>query len=227
MGKQQKKKNIPIILVGVVLLIAITSLRSSIGGGLVVGVIQVCALVIILYGFGMSWTRKGAKIAQRVSTDNSSDIIDSSELIKVWRDITNGGMTHDWKPVIAAIAHINSIPNSVVDVAEKTNGSAANRFPKQENGYDGVLWIARENTDYKPDHMLIFSPVFKDITDKKYWENTPLMLCPDIESWLNIKEASEKTLIIDEGVKMNPLTNDKDFSILTALLKTKHYKDIK
>ena len=75
--------------------------------------------------------------------------------------------------------------------------------------------------------MLIFSPVFDDITDKKWWENTPLMLCPDIESWLELKEATVNTLIIDDNIKVTPLTTDKDFSVLTALLKTKHYKDIK
>lgn len=57
-NKQGSSKNIPLILIGVILLLAITSLRSQIGGGFVVSIIQVCALMIILYGFGMSWTRK-------------------------------------------------------------------------------------------------------------------------------------------------------------------------
>jgi len=228
MTKQKRTKNIPLILVGIVLLIAISSLRSQIGGGAVVSIIQVIALIIILYGFGMSWTRKGdAKSSKRQAVRTTAEPVDSNELIKVWRDITDGNRTWGWKPVIAAIAHVNSIPEDVIGVAEKTNGSATNKFPRQANGYDGVLWIARENKAYEPDHMLVFSPVFSNITDKKWWENTPLMLCPNIESWLNLKEATVNTLVIDDNIKFTPLTNDKDFSVLTALLKTKHYKDIK
>lgn len=227
MSKQHKKKNIPLILVGIILFIAISSLRSQIGSGITVSIIQVCALVIVLYGFGMSWTRKGGKPNKKQPSRTDSQPIDSNELIKVWKDITDGEKTWGWKPVVAAIAHISSIPEDVVGVAEKTNGSATNKFPRQVNGYDGVIWIAREDTAHEPDHMLVFSPVFSDITDKKWWENTPLMLCPNIESWLNLKEATVNTLVIDDNIKMTPLTNDNDFSVLTALLKTKHYKDIK
>ena len=227
MKHSKRKKNIPLILIGVVLLLAITSLRSQIGSGLVISIIQVCALVIILYGFGVSWTRKGNKSSKKQASRTVAEPVDSNELIKVWRDITDGNNTWGWKPIVATIAHINSIPEDVINVAEKTNGSATNRFPKQVNGYDGVLWIAREKTAYEPDHMLVFSPVFSNITDKKWWENTPLMLCPNIEPWLNLKEATVNTLVIDNDIKITPLTNDEDFSVLTALLKTKHYKDIK
>ncbi len=227
MSSQSKKRNTPLILIGITLLIAISLLRSQIGGGAVVSIIQVIALIMILYGFGMSWTRKSNKSSKKQTARNVADQVDSNELIKVWREITDGNNTWGWKPIVAAITHIDSIPDDVVGVAEKTNGSATNRFPRQVNGYDGVLWIARENKTYEPDHMLVFSPVFSNITDKKWWENTPLMLCPNIESWLNLKEATVNTLVIDDDVKMTPLTNDKDFSVLTALLKTKHYKDIK
>lgn len=227
MTKQIRTKNIPLILVGIILLIAISSLRSQIGGGVVVSVIQVIALIIILYGFGMSWTRKGNKPTKKQAARNVAEPVNSIELISVWREITDGNKTWGWKPIVAAITHVNTIPEDVIGVAEKTNGSATNKFPRQVNGYDGVLWIARENTAYEPDHMLVFSPVFSNITDKKWWENTPLMLCPNIESWLNLKEATVNTLVIEDNVKFTPLTNDKDFSVLTALLKTKHYKDIK
>lgn len=227
MGSQTKKRNTPVILIGIILLLAITLLRSQIGGGVVAAIIQVLALVMILYGFGMSWTRKGKKTNKKQTTRSTAQPVDSTELIKVWRDITDGNNTWGWKPIVAAIAHINTIPESVVDVAQKTNGSAANRFPRQVNGYDGVLWIAREDAPYEPDHMLVFSPVFSDMTDKKWWENIPLMLCPDIESLLDLKEAAVNTLVINDDVKMTPLTNDKDFSVLTALLKTRHYKDLK
>ena len=154
---------------------------------------------------------------------------DFTELIKVRKEIAEGDMTRTlgWKPVVASIAHINSIPHHVIDTVEVMFWSRKYNFPKQVKGYTGVLWIARENTAYMPDHMLVFSPVFNNTTDAKLWNKVPLTLCSDIESWLEIKEASEKTLIIDDDIKMTPLTNDKDFSILTALLKTKHYKDIK
>lgn len=227
MSKQRRNKNIPLILVGIISLLAITSLRSQIGGGVTISIIQVCAFAVILYGFGMSWTRKEASATKRTYADSSSNLIDSNELIKAWKEIINGDKTWGWKPVVASIAHINSIPHHVIDTAEVTSWSRKYNFPKQVKGYTGVLWIAREDTPYKPNHMLIFSPVFNNITDIKLWNKVPLMLCPDIESWLEIKEASEKTLIIDDDIKMTPLTNDKDFSILTALLKTKHYKDIK
>lgn len=59
------KRNTPLIMVGLITLIAITSLRSQIGGGSMVSVIQVCALMIILYGFGMSWTRKRNKTSKK------------------------------------------------------------------------------------------------------------------------------------------------------------------
>lgn len=61
--QRKNKRNIPLILVGIVLLITVTSLRSSMGGGVAVSIIQVCALMIVLYGFGMSWTRKERRYA--------------------------------------------------------------------------------------------------------------------------------------------------------------------
>ena len=225
----KSNRNIPLVIVGLITLIAISSLRAQLGGGVAVSIVQACALVMVLYGFGMSWTRKGSKTKKKQATRTVAEPVDSNELIKVWRDILDG-KSHSWKPLVAAIVHISNVPDDVIEVAEKTNGfngSGTNKFPRQLNGYDGVLWIARENTTYEPNHMLIFSPVFDDITDKKWWENTPLMLCPDIESWLELKEATVNTLIIDDNIKVTPLTTDKDFSVLTALLKTKHYKDIK
>lgn len=57
----KSKRNVPLIVVGLVTLIAISSLRAQLGGGVAVSIIQVCALVIILYGFGMSWTRKNKR----------------------------------------------------------------------------------------------------------------------------------------------------------------------
>lgn len=56
--KQRKKKNIPLIVTGLILLIAVTALRSQLGGSAVVSVIQVGALIVILSGFGVAWTRK-------------------------------------------------------------------------------------------------------------------------------------------------------------------------
>ena len=61
MKTKNRTKNIPLIIVGIILLVAITSLRSQIGGGLMVSIIQACALVIILRGFGLSWTRKNER----------------------------------------------------------------------------------------------------------------------------------------------------------------------
>lgn len=75
MSRQKRKKNIPLILVGILLLITITSLRSQIGGGVTVGIIQVCSLMIILYGFGMSWTRKEMRKSE--SNTNHLEVSDS------------------------------------------------------------------------------------------------------------------------------------------------------
>lgn len=66
----KSKRNVPLIIVGLITLIAVSSLRSSIGGGIAVSIIQVCALVIVLYGFGMSWTRKNKQYG-RISAKHS------------------------------------------------------------------------------------------------------------------------------------------------------------
>jgi len=108
MGKQHKKKNIPIILVGVVLLIAITSLRSSIGGGLVVGVVQVCALVIILYGFGMSWTRKDMRKGE--SNTNHLEVSDSKYKHKTTPHIAIIGLGGAGIATINRIASYDKLP---------------------------------------------------------------------------------------------------------------------
>ncbi len=219
MSKQKKDiKPYQLIIIGFVLLLpSIFHLIPSMYAGILVWFALLFWAVALFKAIGGLFKK----------TDSSSTTPDSTELIKVWREITDGDRTWGWKPIIAAIVHINSIPEDVIDVAEKTNGSASNKFPRQANGYDGILWIARENKPYEPDHMLIFSPVFNNITDKKWWENTPLMLSVDIESWLEIKEVSEKKLVIGDNVKITPLTDDRDFAILAALLKTKKYKDAK
>lgn len=69
----KSKRNIPLITVGLITLIAISSLRAQLGGGVAVSIIQVCALVIILYGFGMSWTRKNKRHDNTESKHNRSN----------------------------------------------------------------------------------------------------------------------------------------------------------
>lgn len=79
----KSKRNVPLIIVGLITLIAVSSLRSSIGGGIAVSIIQVCALVIVLYGFGMSWTRKGRQ-------NESNDLSVPTVLEKAQNEYTIG-----------------------------------------------------------------------------------------------------------------------------------------
>lgn len=55
---KQKKRNIPLIVIGIVVLIAVTPYIGK-GGGLI-PILQVCGLAITLIGFGMPW-RRGKK----------------------------------------------------------------------------------------------------------------------------------------------------------------------
>lgn len=64
---KQKKRNIPLIVIGVVILIAVTPYIGK-GGGLI-HMLQVCGLVITLIGVGMPWRReKKAAAAKGILT---------------------------------------------------------------------------------------------------------------------------------------------------------------
>lgn len=53
---EKKKRNIPLIVVGIIVLIAVTPYVGE--GGALMPILQVCGLIVILVGFGVPWKRK-------------------------------------------------------------------------------------------------------------------------------------------------------------------------
>lgn len=56
---KQKKRNIPLIVIGIIILIAVTPYVGQ--GGSLTPILQVCGLIVVLIGFGVPWKRKKQK----------------------------------------------------------------------------------------------------------------------------------------------------------------------
>ncbi|NCB71001.1 MAG: hypothetical protein EOM45_04325 [Clostridia bacterium] len=56
---KQKKRNIPLIVIGIIILIAVTPYVGK--GGSLIPILQVCGLIVVLIGFGVPWKRSKQK----------------------------------------------------------------------------------------------------------------------------------------------------------------------
>lgn len=60
---EKKKRNIPLIVVGIIILIAVTPYVGE--GGALIPILQACGLIVILIGFGVPWKRKKKATASK------------------------------------------------------------------------------------------------------------------------------------------------------------------
>ena len=169
----------------------------------------------------------GSGVKEPISNTNTIDV---PSLSRMKNEIVSSNR-NGWITITAAIVHIDNIPKDVINTAvfirKNLYNLSSNKFPEQNSGYDGVIWIERENIPYMPFYRLMFMPKFSSIDDEEKWGDTMLELCIDLESWLEIKEITERILVTGDGLRIAPMANDRDFAILSVLLKTKKYKDVK